>query len=66
MTVYTIGCALTVVTQCRPLSLMWDQSVKGTCWTIQTRQALGFLNIVLNIITDIAFSVGIPVSASRP
>ncbi|KAI4916638.1 uncharacterized protein J4E92_009142 [Alternaria infectoria] len=50
-----------VVTQCQPLSLMWDQSAKGTCWTIQTRQALGFLNIILNIITDIAFSVGIPI-----
>jgi hypothetical protein len=61
MSVYTTGCVLTVLLQCTDIRLMWDQSVKGTCWTIKTRQALGFLNIVLNIITDIAFSIGIPV-----
>jgi hypothetical protein len=66
MSVYTTGCVLTVLLQCTDIRLMWDQSVKGTCWTIKTRQALGFLNIVLNIITDIAFSIGIPVRSLDP
>jgi hypothetical protein len=61
MSIYTVGCVLTVLLQCTDIRLMWDQRVKGTCWTVETRQALGFLNIVLNILTDIAFSVGIPV-----
>ena len=61
MSIYTVGCVLTVLLQCTDIRLMWDQRVKGTCWTVKTRQALGFLNIVLNILTDIAFSVGIPV-----
>ncbi|KAB2110258.1 hypothetical protein AG0111_0g1264 [Alternaria gaisen] len=61
MGAYTVGCVLTVLLQCTDIRLMWDQRVKGTCWTVKTRQALGFLNIVLNILTDIAFSVGIPI-----
>jgi hypothetical protein len=66
MSLYTTGCVLTVLLQCTDIRLMWDQSVKGTCWSIKTRQALGFLNIVLNIITDIAFSIGIPVRSLDP
>lgn len=64
MGVYTFGCVLTVFLQCSDVRMMWDLTVKGTCWTVTQIKILGYLNTVLNMITDLAFSVGIPVSRS--
>lgn len=62
MSFYTVGCFFTLVLQCTDLRLQWDQTVKGTCWTTKTLKSLGYTNQVFNILTDIAFSVAIPVS----
>jgi hypothetical protein len=65
MSFYTIGCFFTIMLQCTDLRVQWDQSVKGTCWTTRTLKALSYTNQSLNILTDIAFSVAIPVSSLR-
>jgi hypothetical protein len=64
MSFYTIGCFFTLVLQCTDLRVQWDQSVKGTCWSTQTLKSLSYTNQALNILTDIAFSIAIPVSTS--
>jgi hypothetical protein len=61
MAIYTFGCVLTVLLQCTDPRMMWDQTVKGTCWTVKQIKILGYLNTALNIMTDLAFSLGIPV-----
>ncbi|KAH9877338.1 hypothetical protein IAQ61_002703 [Plenodomus lingam] len=61
MVIYTIGCFFTLVLQCTDLRVMWDPTVKGTCWTGTTLKALGYTNSALNITTDLAFSVFIPI-----
>ncbi|EUC34235.1 hypothetical protein COCCADRAFT_4378 [Bipolaris zeicola 26-R-13] len=61
MGVYTFGCVLTVFLQCSDVRMMWDLTVKGTCWTVTQIKILGYLNTVLNMITDLAFSIGIPI-----
>lgn len=61
MSVYTCGCFLTIVLQCTDLRVMWDPTVKGTCWTAYTLKALGYTNAALNILTDLAFSIFIPI-----
>ncbi|KAL6710095.1 hypothetical protein ACN47E_009886 [Coniothyrium glycines] len=61
MAIYTCGCFLTIVLQCTDLRMLWDRSVKGTCWTSFTLKALGYVNSTLNISTDIAFSIAIPI-----
>lgn len=58
---YTFGCILTVLLQCTDIRMMWDPTVKGTCWTVTQIKILGYLNTVLNMTTDLAFSIGIPV-----
>jgi hypothetical protein len=62
MSFYTVGCFFTIVLQCTDLRLQWDQTVKGTCWTTKTLKSLSYTNQALNILTDIAFSVAIPVN----
>jgi hypothetical protein len=62
MAFYTTGCFFTLVLQCTDLRVQWDQTVKGTCWTGRTIKSLSYTNQALNIATDIAFSVAIPVS----
>ncbi|OAL07692.1 hypothetical protein IQ06DRAFT_342404 [Phaeosphaeriaceae sp. SRC1lsM3a] len=61
MSFYTIGCFFTLVLQCTDLRVQWDQTVKGTCWTTRTLKALSYSNQALNILTDILFSVAIPI-----
>lgn len=60
---YTIGCFFTLMLQCTDLRILWAApgSVAGTCWTAHTLKSLSYTNQTLNILTDIAFSVGIPV-----
>jgi hypothetical protein len=62
MAFYTTGCFFTIVLQCTDLRVQWDQSVKGTCWSTKTLKSLSYTNQALNILTDVAFSVAIPVS----
>jgi len=62
MSFYTIGCFFTIVLQCTDLRVQWDQTVKGTCWSSHTLKSLSYSNQALNILTDVAFSVAIPVS----
>ena len=62
MGIYTFGCFLTILLQCTDIRMMWDTTVKGTCWTVKQIKILGYTNTVLNMSTDLAFSIGIPVS----
>ncbi|CAA9962749.1 hypothetical protein PTMSG1_06123 [Pyrenophora teres f. maculata] len=57
MTIYTIGSVLTILLQCTNIRMMWDQTAAGRCWTVKQIKMLGYLNICLNISTDIAFSI---------
>ncbi|KAJ9134127.1 Integral membrane family protein [Pleurostoma richardsiae] len=60
MAFYTTGCFFTIVFQCTDIRMLWDGSVKGTCWTQRTLQALSYTNLALNIMTDLLFAVVIP------
>ncbi|RMZ67658.1 integral membrane [Pyrenophora seminiperda CCB06] len=57
MTAYTIASVLTILLQCTNIHMMWDPTAVGKCWTLKTIKMLGYLNICLNISTDIAFSI---------
>jgi hypothetical protein len=65
MTLYTFACACTVVFQCTNPRMMYDPLAQGTCWSLKTIRSLSYLNSVLNIMTDLAFSIGIPVSSHQ-
>ncbi|KAJ4309930.1 hypothetical protein N0V94_008699 [Neodidymelliopsis sp. IMI 364377] len=58
---YTIGCFFTIVLQCTNLAVQWDPTVTGTCWAPQTIKTLGYINVSLNILTDVLFSIVIPI-----
>jgi hypothetical protein len=61
MAVYTSGCFMvsahscrfysvlikqqTVVLQCTNLAVLWDQTVKGTCWGARTLKTLSYTNV---------------------
>jgi hypothetical protein len=40
--------------------VLWDPSIKATCWSLRTIVALSYTNAALNITTDILFSIAIP------
>ena len=42
--IYTFICFLTIILQCKNLAVLWDTTVKTTCWTISTVQGLSYLN----------------------
>jgi len=42
--------------QCKNLAILWDSTVKTTCWTGSTIRGLSYLNTGLNISTDIFFA----------
>jgi hypothetical protein len=42
--VYTTICFMTVVLQCKNLAILWDSSVKTTCWTVRTLRGLSYTN----------------------
>ncbi|KAJ4156679.1 hypothetical protein NW754_008320 [Fusarium falciforme] len=60
MAFYTIGCFFTLVFQCTDIRILWDTSVKATCWSQSTLQGLSYTNSALNIITDLLFAIVIP------
>ncbi|KAL1799532.1 hypothetical protein ACET3X_003569 [Alternaria dauci] len=61
MSIYTIGCLITLMLQCSDIRMMYDRSIKGRCWSNAQIKVLAYLNTALNICTDIAFSLGIPI-----
>lgn len=61
MAFYTTGCFFTIVLQCTNLAVQWDRTVKATCWSVDTIKTLSFVNVSLNILTDLLFSIVIPV-----
>lgn len=61
MAFYTTGCFFTLILQCTNLAVQWDHTVKATCWSAYTIKTLSYVNVSLNILTDLLFSVIIPV-----
>lgn len=68
MSFYTLGCFFTLVLQCTDLRIQWSPpgTIAGTCWTAHTLKSLSYANQALNILTDIAFSIAIPVQHTLP
>ncbi|KAM5356485.1 hypothetical protein ACJ41O_003131 [Fusarium nematophilum] len=60
MAFYTIGCFFTIMFQCTDIRILWDPSVKATCWSQSTLQGLSYTNSALNILTDLLFAIIIP------
>lgn len=49
---YAIASIIATITQCIPLTRVWDKSVHGTCINLTTFwEANGYFNIVTDIIT---------------
>jgi hypothetical protein len=61
MVIYTIGCFITLFTQCEQVAMQWDATIPRVCWTPQTLQSLAFTHAALNIFTDFVFAVAIPI-----
>ncbi|GME32382.1 putative integral membrane family protein [Neofusicoccum parvum] len=61
LAVYTVGCFFTLVLQCQDLRILWNPSVKTACWDLHTLQSLSYTNSVVNISTDFAFAILIPI-----
>ncbi|KAF1928177.1 uncharacterized protein M421DRAFT_391775 [Didymella exigua CBS 183.55] len=61
MAVYTTGCFFTIILQCTNIAVLWDHTVKATCWSVPTIKILSYLNVSLNIVTDVLFSIVIPI-----
>ncbi|KAL0254631.1 hypothetical protein SLS55_010110 [Diplodia seriata] len=65
LAVYTVACFVTLVLQCKDLRVIWDPTVKTTCWRVEVLHGLTYTNSIINIITDFAFAVLIPVRKSN-
>lgn len=61
MLVYTFACFLTIVLQCKNLAALWDTTIPMQCWGQKTLQSLSYTNVSLNILTDLLFSIFIPI-----
>jgi hypothetical protein len=46
--------------QCTDVKVLWDPSIKATCWEPTTIRALSFTNSALGIVTDLLFAIVIP------
>lgn len=42
--VYTLFCFVTLLIQCTNLAILWDPTVRATCWSKQTLQTLSYAN----------------------
>ncbi|KAF4993912.1 hypothetical protein FGRMN_6159 [Fusarium graminum] len=60
MTFYTVGCFFTIMLQCTDIHVLWDPTVKATCWSQKTLQSLSYTNSTLNILTDLLFAIIVP------
>ncbi|XPT00395.1 hypothetical protein M3J09_009548 [Ascochyta lentis] len=58
---YTISCFFTIILQCTDLAVQWNHTIKATCWGPHTIKTLSYLNVSLNILTDVLFSIVIPI-----
>jgi hypothetical protein len=54
------GSQKTVIFQCSNIRILWNPAVEATCWTPRTIKTLSYTNAALNIITDLLFSIAIP------
>ncbi|OMP87838.1 hypothetical protein BK809_0007928 [Diplodia seriata] len=66
LAVYTVACFVTLVLQCKDLRVIWDPTVKTTCWRVEVLHGLTYTNSIINIITDFAFAVLIPIPLIYP
>ncbi|KAK0659547.1 hypothetical protein DIS24_g3882 [Lasiodiplodia hormozganensis] len=66
LAVYTVACFFTIVLQCRDLRIIWNPTVETTCWSIHVMHGLSYTNSVVNIVTDFAFAILIPVPLIIP
>jgi hypothetical protein len=42
--VYTFASMMTIFLQCTNIAILWDSTVKATCWPATTSQALSYVN----------------------
>jgi hypothetical protein len=42
--------------ECRPMAMMWNPAVKGTCWPLAVRQAGAYIQASANIVTDLVYA----------
>ncbi|KAK4156771.1 decarboxylase [Chaetomidium leptoderma] len=54
---YTMVCFMTLLLQCQNLAVLWDPTVKTTCWSMSTLQGLSYTSCVVNILTDVFFAI---------
>ncbi|KAI1846173.1 hypothetical protein JX265_010551 [Neoarthrinium moseri] len=54
---YTFMCFMTLMLQCQNIAVLWDSSVKTTCWATKTTLGLSYANSIVNILTDMFFAV---------
>ncbi|OJD34217.1 integral membrane family protein [Diplodia corticola] len=66
LAIYTVACFITLLLQCKDLRVIWDPAVKTTCWRVEILHGLSYLNSVVNITTDFAFAVLIPIPLIYP
>ncbi|KAK0113334.1 hypothetical protein ONS95_013590 [Cadophora gregata] len=57
MILYTSAAVMPLFFQCKNLAVLWDSSVVTTCWSAQTSRGLGYMNVVLTIITDLTLAL---------
>ncbi|KAH6700607.1 hypothetical protein BKA61DRAFT_620853 [Leptodontidium sp. MPI-SDFR-AT-0119] len=53
---YTTACFMTILLQCTNLAILWDPTIKATCWTPATLRSLSYVNSSLSILTDLLFA----------
>lgn len=41
---YTTACFMTILLQCTNLAILWDPTIKATCWTPTTLRSLSYVN----------------------
>lgn len=51
----------TIIFQCTDIRILWNPTIKATCWSAPTIRALSYTNAALNILTDLLFSIIIPI-----
>ncbi|KUJ20502.1 uncharacterized protein LY89DRAFT_682224 [Mollisia scopiformis] len=57
MAMYTTVSLITILTQCRPLTVIWDPSVKAICFTPLGLRACAYFNATCGIFADLVFAL---------
>ncbi|KAI1331378.1 hypothetical protein F5Y16DRAFT_395264 [Xylariaceae sp. FL0255] len=63
--VYTVASFLTIIFQCTDIRVQWDSSITYDCFPPATLLGLSYSNTVVNILTDVAFAIAIPIPMLR-